>query len=37
MWKVFDLNENLIARLDDLYEAELLAEAVGGRVELVIL
>lgn len=32
MWKVFDLFGNTIAVLDDLYDAELLAESVGGEV-----
>jgi len=36
MWIVFDGNEDVIARLDDLYEAEMLAEATGGRIEMMM-
>ena len=36
MWMVFDEAGNVIARLDDLYEAEILAEATGGRIEMAV-
>lgn len=32
IWRVYDKDDYLVAEVDDLYEAELLAEAVGGRV-----
>lgn len=32
-WIVIDPVGDVIARLDDLYEAELLAESIGGSIE----
>ena len=34
MWYVYDEIGDIYARLDDLYEAATLAEAIGGRIEL---
>lgn len=32
IWRVYDQNGNIVAEIDDLYEAEMLAEAVGGHL-----
>ena len=34
MWAVFDDSNNMVTRSDDLYEAEILAESIHGRIEL---
>ena len=34
MWQVFNEDGDLICRKDDLYEAQVLADAIGGRIEL---
>lgn len=34
MWIVYDGHGDVIAKTDDLYEAEMLAEAVGGSIRM---
>lgn len=34
MWAVFDNNNNMVTKVDDLYEAGVIAKSVNGRIEL---
>lgn len=36
IWRVFDASGNVVAEIDDLYEAEMLAESIGGRFEMMM-
>lgn len=33
IWVVYDVTGDIIGKFDDLYEAEILAESVGGHIE----
>ena len=32
IWRVYDADENMVAETNDLYAAEILAEAIGGHL-----
>ena len=35
IWRVYDASGDVVAEIDDLYEADMLAESIGGHLEMV--